>query len=165
MDVIAIVFVLAALLFGTLWLRARKRLRNIEGRVERAEEIIEARKKDITQLNVDLAQDGNRLSELRSQNRDLTKRRDEAVATNTDLANRNCELLSQLHQANAKLVTAETKIADLQPLADKAIAAQAQRLRASQISKNKAAERRLAKATPGMKPAITVPRKPKAHSK
>jgi len=146
MEVIAFVCALLALLFGLGWIGARKKYRSLNqalnGRVERAEEVIKSRTAEIERLHQQAATDGNRLSDLRSQNRDLVKRKDQVAATNEGLANRNSELLNQLHEKNAKLLSAEAKIAELQPLADKAIAYHRQRVEASR----KAAANRTAKS-------------------
>ena len=121
MDLItiaAIVVVLPSILgiaVTWLWLRERGLHRRSERREREAVQTAVSRAFQIAHLERQAKSDGNRLSELRTENAELT---------------------------NA-FIALQDRIAALQPLADKALAAQQQRIRASQAA---AAKRRKAKA-------------------
>jgi hypothetical protein len=104
-----------ALATTILWLRERSRHRQSKRCMRQALQLADRRASQIDRLENQAASDGNRLSELSVRNAELTNERN----------------------------TLRDKIAKLQPLADKAIAAQQQRLRASQAAAQK---RRKAKA-------------------
>lgn len=104
-----------ALATTILWLRERSRHRQSKRFMRQAVQLADSRSSQIDRLENQAASDGNRLSELRVRNAELTTERN----------------------------TLRDKIAKLKPLADKAIAAQQQRLRASQAAAQK---RRKAKA-------------------
>ncbi|RIV79552.1 hypothetical protein [Pelagerythrobacter aerophilus] len=101
----------------------RKRLSVLNGRVSTAEDIHARQRTRINQLENQAASDGNRLSQLRVQNNQLTRQRDAAR--------------DERDQIDEQLAAAEEEVRRLQPLADKALAAQAQRVRASQAAKAK----------------------------
>ncbi|WPZ05638.1 hypothetical protein [Pelagerythrobacter marinus] len=98
-----------ALATTILWLRERSRHRKSKRFMRQAVQLADRRASQIDRLENQAASDGNRLSELRVRNAELTTERN----------------------------TLRDKIAKLQPLADKAIAAQQQRLRASQAAAQK----------------------------
>ncbi|MEC9067835.1 MAG: hypothetical protein VX569_11210 [Pseudomonadota bacterium] len=98
-----------ALATTLLWLRERSRHRQSKRLMRQAVQLADSRLSQVYRLENQAPSDGNRLSELRVRNAELTTERN----------------------------TLRDKIAKLQPLADKAIAAQQQRLRASQAAAQK----------------------------
>jgi len=115
----------------------RKRLSVLNGRVSAAEGVHAKQRTRINQLENQAASDGNRLSQIRTENAVLTVERN-SLRTKVDAAADSHRALSeQYRNALSGLAEAQTEIARLQPLADKALAAQTQRLRASQAAKAK----------------------------
>lgn len=112
---------LAAISFGRLWWNERREHKATERRVGIVHDLYTAGREKIEKLECQAASDGNRLSQLRRENADLTRQRDKVIE-------------------HANVLNDE--IQRLQPLADKALAAQAQRVRASQAAKAKRDARR-----------------------
>lgn len=96
----------------------RQRLSVLNGRVGHAEVVYAAQRAKIEKLENQAASDGNRLSELGTENRKLIRERDAARL--------------ERDQARCARDFAYNEIIRLQPLADKALATQNQRLAALQ---------------------------------
>lgn len=122
MEIVTIIALLATLLFGALWLKARNRVAAVEADAEEAEvranALRAALRAKLEAAQTHAREDGLRLSQLRTQNNTLARQRDK-IAVERDLA--------------------EAEVKRLEPLAAKAVAAQRQRVAASQAAKAKRA--------------------------